>query len=154
MSSKRKSPPTKLHEGAQDFSVAGNNGDAHSPVRENGDLAVGGAVGDDSGDEAAPATAAFGEDKTPETSGQEEEEDEEDEEHEAPRGAKKQRLQFDAELKGLNNNSSSLNHNSLLPKRTMDDVLKRLTSKMNHSTIKEEHRRPTPATTPNNKAAG
>jgi hypothetical protein len=54
--------------------------------------------------------------------------------------------------KSLNNNSSSLNHNSLLasaPKRTMDDVLKRLTSKMNHSTIKEE--RPAPSTTPTSK---
>ncbi|KAF4524673.1 hypothetical protein B566_EDAN009517 [Ephemera danica] len=60
-----------------------------------------------------------------------------------------QREQEEAHHKSLNNNSSSLNHNSLLaaaPKRTMDDVLKRLTSKMNHSTIKEE--RPAPSTTP------
>jgi len=145
MSSKRKSPPTKLHEGGQEFS---GNGDA-SPARENGEPMAGGAVGgDDSGDEAAAACV----DKTPDTSCPEEE-DEDDEEHESR--AKKQRLQFsDAELKGLNNNSSSLNHNSLLPKRTMDDVLKRLTSKMNHSTIKEEHRRPTPATTPNSRHPG
>lgn len=53
-----------------------------------------------------------------------------------------------------NNNSTLLNHNnsplglgSGPQKRTMDDVLKRLTSKMNHSTIKEE-KRPTPSTTP------
>jgi hypothetical protein len=68
------------------------------------------------------------------------------------------------DFKSLNNNSLSLNHNSLnsvvgglqgvnASKRTMDDVLKRLTSKMNHSTIKEENRSPTPSSnsTPNNK---
>ncbi|CAG9782569.1 unnamed protein product [Diatraea saccharalis] len=54
-----------------------------------------------------------------------------------------------------NNNNSLLNHNSALSlapphKRSMDDVLKRLTSKMNNSTIKEE-KRPTPSTTPVNK---
>ncbi|KAK9497537.1 hypothetical protein O3M35_004238 [Rhynocoris fuscipes] len=38
----------------------------------------------------------------------------------------------------LNNNSTTVNHNQAGPKRTMDDVLKRLTSKMNNSTIKEE----------------
>lgn len=54
-----------------------------------------------------------------------------------------------------NNNSTLLNHNNSplglgsvgSHKRTMDDVLKRLTSKMNNSTIKEE-KRPTPSTTP------
>ncbi|XP_065347361.1 transcription factor Sox-5-like isoform X1 [Cloeon dipterum] len=149
MSSKRKSPPTKLHEGGapQDYSAAsaGNGEVGHSPARENGDVAATGA--DDSGDEVASAPpASFGEDKSPHSSGPEEEDEDEEEEHELR--AKKQRLQYDTELKGLNNNSSSLNHNSLLPKRTMDDVLKRLTSKMNHSTIKEENKRPTPATTP------
>ncbi|KAJ0172643.1 hypothetical protein K1T71_011782 [Dendrolimus kikuchii] len=59
----------------------------------------------------------------------------------------------DAKVLGLcNNNNSLLNHNSALSlapphKRSMDDVLKRLTSKMNNSTIKEE-KRPTPSTTP------
>ncbi|XP_073990619.1 transcription factor Sox102F isoform X2 [Rhodnius prolixus] len=38
----------------------------------------------------------------------------------------------------LNNNSTTVNHNQAGPKRSMDDVLKRLTSKMNNSTIKEE----------------
>lgn len=61
----------------------------------------------------------------------------------------------EAKVLGLcNNNNSLLNHNSALSlapphKRSMDDVLKRLTSKMNNSTIKEEDRkRPTPSTTP------
>ncbi|XP_068623084.1 transcription factor egl-13 isoform X2 [Battus philenor] len=59
----------------------------------------------------------------------------------------------EAKVLGLcNNNNSLLNHNSALSlapphKRSMDDVLKRLTSKMNNSTIKEE-KRPTPSTTP------
>ncbi|KAJ2945345.1 hypothetical protein O0L34_g9436 [Tuta absoluta] len=64
----------------------------------------------------------------------------------------------EAKVLGLcNNNNSLLNHNSALSlapphKRSMDDVLKRLTSKMNNSTIKEEDRkRPTPSTTPVNK---
>ncbi|KAF5302346.1 hypothetical protein FQA39_LY10385 [Lamprigera yunnana] len=51
-----------------------------------------------------------------------------------------------------NNNNSSLHNNnssSHSVKRSMDDVLKRLTSKMNSNTIKEEHKRPTPSTTPN-----
>lgn len=51
-----------------------------------------------------------------------------------------------------NNNNISLHNNnssSHSVKRSMDDVLKRLTSKMNNSTIKEEHKRPTPSTTPN-----
>ncbi|XP_065158516.1 transcription factor Sox-5-like isoform X2 [Atheta coriaria] len=54
-----------------------------------------------------------------------------------------------------NNNSSIHNNNSSSHpiKRTMDDVLKRLTSKMNNSTIKEE-KRPTPSTTPNNSDEG
>ncbi|XP_021185686.2 transcription factor SOX-5 [Helicoverpa armigera] len=62
----------------------------------------------------------------------------------------------EAKVLGLcNNNNSLLNHNSALSltaphKRSMDDVLKRLTSKMNNSTIKEE-KRPTPSTTPVNK---
>lgn len=48
----------------------------------------------------------------------------------------------------LNHNNSSLGLGTVGPhKRTMDDVLKRLTSKMNNSTIKEE-KRPTPSTTP------
>ncbi|XP_049825536.1 transcription factor Sox-13 isoform X2 [Aethina tumida] len=49
-----------------------------------------------------------------------------------------------------NNNSSFTNNNSSSHplKRSMDDVLKRLTSKINNSTIKEE-RRPTPSSTPN-----
>ncbi|XP_024081058.1 transcription factor Sox-13 isoform X3 [Cimex lectularius] len=42
----------------------------------------------------------------------------------------------------INNNSTTLNHNNnnnnFSGKRTMDDVLKRLTSKMNNSTIKED----------------
>ncbi|KAF6217192.1 hypothetical protein GE061_001546 [Apolygus lucorum] len=40
----------------------------------------------------------------------------------------------------LNNNNTTVNHNNNLTtgKRSMDDVLKRLTSKMNNSTIKEE----------------
>lgn len=44
-----------------------------------------------------------------------------------------------AALLHLNNNSTTLNHNNN-NKRTMDDVLKRLTSKMNNSTIREERR--------------
>lgn len=50
-----------------------------------------------------------------------------------------------------NNNNSSLHNNnssSHTIKRSMDDVLKRLTSKINNSTIKEE-KRPTPSSTPN-----
>lgn len=50
-----------------------------------------------------------------------------------------------------NNNNSSLHNNnssSHTLKRSMDDVLKRLTSKINHSTLKED-RRPTPPSTPN-----
>ncbi|XP_044255104.1 transcription factor SOX-13 isoform X2 [Tribolium madens] len=49
-----------------------------------------------------------------------------------------------------NNNSSLHNNNSSSHpmKRSMDDVLKRLTSKINNSTIKEE-KRPTPSSTPN-----
>nr|CAH7733624.1 unnamed protein product [Callosobruchus chinensis] len=43
-----------------------------------------------------------------------------------------------------NNNNSLLNNNSHPLKRSMDDVLKRLTSKINNSTIKEE-KRPTPS---------
>lgn len=39
----------------------------------------------------------------------------------------------------LNNNSTTLNHNSAVSggKRTMDDVLKRLTNKMNNSTLRD-----------------
>lgn len=57
-----------------------------------------------------------------------------------------------SEYKGLHNNNNSMlfNNNSGHGKRTMDDVLKRLTSKMNNSTIREE-KRPTPSTTPNTK---
>lgn len=51
-----------------------------------------------------------------------------------------------------NNNNSSLHNNnssSNSMKRSMDDVLRKLTSKINHiSTLKEE-RRPTPPSTPN-----
>lgn len=49
-----------------------------------------------------------------------------------------------------NNNNSLVNNNSSSHplKRSMDDVLKRLTSKINHSTIREE-KRPTPSSTPN-----
>lgn len=50
-----------------------------------------------------------------------------------------------------NNNNSSLHNNNSSShplKRSMDDVLKRLTSKINSSTIKEE-KRPTPSSTPN-----
>ncbi|RZC36539.1 hypothetical protein BDFB_002341, partial [Asbolus verrucosus] len=50
-----------------------------------------------------------------------------------------------------NNNNSSLHNNNSSShpmKRSMDDVLKRLTSKINNSTIKEE-KRPTPSSTPN-----
>lgn len=56
-----------------------------------------------------------------------------------------------------NNNNIALHNNNAAGtgphsnKRTMDDVLKRLTSKMNSSTLREE-RRPTPATTPNTKS--
>lgn len=49
-----------------------------------------------------------------------------------------------------NNNNISLHNNNSSShplKRSMDDVLKRLTSKINSSTIREE-RRPTPSTTP------
>lgn len=50
-----------------------------------------------------------------------------------------------------NNNHSLLNNNSSSHtlKRSMEDVLKRLSSKMNISTLREENRRPTPPTTPN-----
>ncbi|XP_063913226.1 transcription factor SOX-13 isoform X3 [Zophobas morio] len=50
-----------------------------------------------------------------------------------------------------NNNNSSLHNNNSSShpmKRSMDDVLKRLTSKIHNSTIKEE-KRPTPSSTPN-----
>ncbi|XP_039294826.1 box A-binding factor-like [Nilaparvata lugens] len=50
----------------------------------------------------------------------------------------------------LNNNSTTLNHNNSVGsggKRTMDDVLKRLTSKMNNSTIREEKRPHSPSKT-------
>ncbi|RZF33001.1 hypothetical protein LSTR_LSTR006255 [Laodelphax striatellus] len=50
----------------------------------------------------------------------------------------------------LNNNSTTLNHNNSVGsggKRTMDDVLKRLTSKMNNSTIREEKRPLSPSKT-------
>lgn len=58
-----------------------------------------------------------------------------------------------AALLHLNNNSTTLNHNNspgnhlINPgsKRTMDDVLKRLTSKMNSSTIREEKRPSSPS---------
>lgn len=49
-----------------------------------------------------------------------------------------------------NNNNISLHNNNSSShslKRSMDDVLKRLTSKINNSTIREE-RRPTPSSTP------
>ncbi|KAK6625899.1 hypothetical protein RUM43_006198 [Polyplax serrata] len=49
-----------------------------------------------------------------------------------------------------NNNNNNNNNNSGHLKRTMDDVLKRLTSKMNNSSVREE-KRPTPASTPNSK---
>lgn len=57
-----------------------------------------------------------------------------------------------AALLHLNNNSTTLNHNNSPgnhlnnpgSKRTMDDVLKRLTSKMNSSTIREEKRPSSP----------
>ncbi|XP_076274626.1 transcription factor Sox102F isoform X2 [Rhynchophorus ferrugineus] len=49
-----------------------------------------------------------------------------------------------------NNNNNLMNNNSSLHplKRSMDDVLKRLTSKISTSSVKEE-RRPTPSSTPN-----
>ncbi|XP_050297622.1 transcription factor SOX-5-like isoform X2 [Anthonomus grandis grandis] len=49
-----------------------------------------------------------------------------------------------------NNNNSLMNNNSSLHplKRSMDDVLKRLTSKISNSSVREE-RRPTPSSTPN-----
>lgn len=50
-----------------------------------------------------------------------------------------------------NNNNSSLHNNNSSShpiKRSMDDVIKRLSSKINSSTIKEE-KRPTPSSTPN-----
>lgn len=48
-----------------------------------------------------------------------------------------------------NNNNSLMNNNSSLHplKRSMDDVLKRLTSKISHSSVRED--RPTPSSTPN-----
>lgn len=56
-----------------------------------------------------------------------------------------------------NNNSMTHNNNSTSSshpvKRTMDDVLKRLTSKMHISNVREE-KRPTPATTPTGKTVG
>ncbi|CAG9819944.1 unnamed protein product [Phaedon cochleariae] len=51
-----------------------------------------------------------------------------------------------------NNNNSSLHNNNSFThplKRSMDDVLKRLTSKINSSSIREENKRPTPSSTPN-----
>lgn len=48
---------------------------------------------------------------------------------------------------GLPFNINNINNNNL--KRTMEDVIKRLSSKMNHSTLKEENKRPTPSSTPN-----
>ncbi|XP_069679442.1 transcription factor SOX-5-like isoform X2 [Periplaneta americana] len=50
-----------------------------------------------------------------------------------------------------NNNSSSSSHPV---KRTMDDVLKRLTSKMHISNVREDTKRPTPASTPTGKLGG
>ncbi|XP_030762129.1 LOW QUALITY PROTEIN: RGS domain-containing serine/threonine-protein kinase A-like, partial [Sitophilus oryzae] len=49
-----------------------------------------------------------------------------------------------------NNNNSLMNNNSSLHplRRSMDDVLKRLTSKITTNSVKEE-RRPTPSSTPN-----
>ncbi|CAH1124273.1 unnamed protein product [Ceutorhynchus assimilis] len=49
-----------------------------------------------------------------------------------------------------NNNNSLMNNNSSLHplKRSMDDVLKRLTSKISNTSVREE-RRPTPSSTPN-----
>jgi hypothetical protein len=49
-----------------------------------------------------------------------------------------------------NNNSTSSSHPV---KRTMDDVLKRLTSKMHISNMRED-KRPTPASTPTGKSLG
>lgn len=50
----------------------------------------------------------------------------------------------------LNNNTICTNNNNSAKRPvSMDDVLKRLTSKMNHSTLADD-RRPTPASTPNN----
>ncbi|KAL1506740.1 hypothetical protein ABEB36_006045 [Hypothenemus hampei] len=50
-----------------------------------------------------------------------------------------------------NNNNSLMNNNSSLHplKRSMDDVLKRLTSKISNSSSGREERRPTPSSTPN-----
>ncbi|XP_023719310.2 putative uncharacterized protein DDB_G0285119, partial [Cryptotermes secundus] len=56
-----------------------------------------------------------------------------------------------------NNNSTTHNNNSTSGshpvKRTMDDVLKRLTSKMHISNVRDE-KRPTPASTPTGKSLG
>lgn len=56
-----------------------------------------------------------------------------------------------------NNNSTTHNNNSTSSshpvKRTMDDVLKRLTSKMHISNVRDE-KRPTPASTPTGKPVG
>jgi hypothetical protein len=58
-----------------------------------------------------------------------------------------------------NNNNNSMTHNnnstsgSHPVKRSMDDVLKRLTSKMHISNVREE-KRPTPASTPTGKSLG
>lgn len=58
-----------------------------------------------------------------------------------------------------NNNNNSMTHNnnstssSHPVKRTMDDVLKRLTSKMHISNVRDE-KRPTPASTPTGKPVG
>ncbi|CAF4840112.1 unnamed protein product [Pieris macdunnoughi] len=173
MSSKRKSPPSKLQEGAVDASKP-EPGPANLDFSDHQDT-----------DDEHPTYYKFSPSSSPRTSISEEETPTYEDEN----PSKKQRFETDmtnnllvpssflslhqvndlqarrrgssecsspgaeAKVIGLcNNNNSLLNHNSALSlaaphKRSMDDVLKRLTSKMNNSTIKEE-KRPTPSTTP------
>ncbi|CAH4034921.1 transcription factor Sox-5 [Pieris brassicae] len=173
MSSKRKSPPSKLQEGAVDASKP-EPGPANLDFSDHQDT-----------DDEHQTYYKFSPSSSPRTSISEEE----TATYEDENPSKKQRFETDmtnnllvpssflslhqvndlqsrrrgssecsspgaeAKVIGLcNNNNSLLNHNSALSlaaphKRSMDDVLKRLTSKMNNSTIKEE-KRPTPSTTP------
>lgn len=183
MSSKRKSPPTKLHEGTAIEEIA-----APLPPTIIGGGSDGGGLTDldetssnnlsDLEDQTSmnnfKTSYKLSESSSPSISGSEV--DDAIEEERSPPNKKQRVCQDVAEPLGSepegrrrnsecsspssdlktnilyhNNNSSLHNNNSSTHplKRSMDDVLKRLTSKMNSSTIKEE-KRPTPATTPNN----
>ncbi|XP_017779251.1 PREDICTED: transcription factor Sox-13 [Nicrophorus vespilloides] len=187
MSSKRKSPPTKLHEGTAIEEIA-----APLPPTIIGGGSDGGGLTDldetssnnlsDLEDQTSmnnfKTSYKLSESSSPSISGSEV--DDAIEEERSPPNKKQRVCQDVAEPLGSepegrrrnsecsspssdlktnilyhNNNSSLHNNNSSTHplKRSMDDVLKRLTSKMNSSTIKEE-KRPTPATTPNNSDEG